>query len=58
MNGNGNGDLARVWPLTVQRKAESGLRAAIKVMHEALGVGGRMPPKFVIDVFVEVGELG
>ena len=33
-------------------------RAAIKVLHEALGVRGKLPGKYVIDVFVDVGELG
>ena len=33
-------------------------RAAFKVMHEALGVRGKLPKKYVIDLFVDVGELG
>ena len=33
-------------------------RAAIKVMHEALGIRGNVPTKHVIDVFVDVGDLG
>ena len=33
-------------------------QAAIKVMHEALGIRGKVPEKYVIDVFVDVGELG
>ena len=32
--------------------------AAIKVLHEALGVRGKLPRKHVIDLFVDVGELG
>jgi hypothetical protein len=32
-------------------------RAAIKVLHEALGVRGKLPRKHVIDVFVDVGEF-
>jgi len=29
-----------------------------EVLHEALGVRGKLPGKYVIDVFVDVGELG
>jgi hypothetical protein len=32
--------------------------AAIKVLHEALGVRGKLPANYVIDVFVDVRELG
>ncbi len=38
-------------------KTEREWRAAIKVMHEALGIRGKVPEKYVIDVFVDVGEL-
>ena len=39
-------------------KSEREWRAAIKVMHEALGIRGKVTEKYVIDVFVDVGELG
>jgi len=32
-------------------------QAATKVLHEALGVRGKLPEKYVIDVFVDVREL-
>ena len=39
-------------------KTEREWCAAIKVMHEALGVRGEVLKKHVIDVFVDVGGLG
>ena len=39
-------------------RTEREWHAAIKVMHEALGIRGRVPKKYVIDLFVDVGELG
>ncbi len=38
-------------------KTEREWRAAIKVLHEALGLRGNLPEKYVIDVFVDVGAL-
>ena len=33
-------------------------RTAIKVLHEALGIRGKLPERYVIDLFVDVGGLG
>ena len=38
--------------------SERECRAVMKVMHEALGVRGKLPGRYVTDVFVDVGELG
>ncbi|MFC1640236.1 hypothetical protein ACFL3B_05700 [Gemmatimonadota bacterium] len=38
-------------------KTEREWHVAIKVMHEALGIRGRVPKKYVIDLFVDVREL-
>jgi len=32
--------------------------AAIEVLHEALGVTGKVPGKYVFDLFVDVTKLG
>lgn len=32
-------------------------QTAIKMVHQALGVGGKQPKKYVIDVFVDVSGL-
>jgi hypothetical protein len=39
-------------------KTEREWRAAIEVMHEALGIRGKVPMKYVVDVFADVGEVG
>ena len=39
-------------------KTEREWHAAIKVLHEALGIRGKVPEKYVIDLFVDVGGLG
>jgi len=43
-------------PRSRRPKTEREWRAAIKVMHEALGIRGKVPEKYVSDVFVDVQD--
>jgi len=38
-------------------RSERERQAAIAVLHEALGMTGKLPSKYVCDVFVDVAEL-
>ena len=38
-------------------ESEAEWRAAIEVLHEALGIRGRLPTRRVADVFVDVAAL-
>jgi hypothetical protein len=44
-------------PDTNGPKTEREWRAAIKVLHEALGIRKKLPKRYVVDVFVDVREL-